>query len=214
MEMLIPSLHKKSNRDRLCFTIWSRNAWWKAGRTARRSQGAGPSASPPSVHRSGNAAAAGSHGGETPERSWGRRSPTAGTGAGPERPGALEQQQLFRVHIRTFLPSYMACWEAPPLGKWEGGNIVPEWWLELEPTPIMWWEAGESRSRIWLELVWGFWEVESSVLLPMKAMLYFLFCGAELVPIWEAAEPPRDWTISTMADSFNGSGNGKWRRMR
>ena len=51
--------------------------------------------------------------------------------------GALEQQQLFRVHISTFLPSYMACCEAPPLGKWEGGNMVPEWWLELDPRPTM-----------------------------------------------------------------------------
>lgn len=41
--------------------------------------------------------------------------------------GAREQQQLFRVHTSTFLPSYMACCEAPPLGKCGGVNMVPEW---------------------------------------------------------------------------------------
>lgn len=31
--------------------------------------------------------------------------------------GGLVQQQLFSVHISTFLPSYMACCEVPPLWK-------------------------------------------------------------------------------------------------
>lgn len=46
---------------------------------------------------------------------------------------ALEQQQLLREHISTFLPSYMACCEVPPLGKWEWGNMVTGWWLEVDP---------------------------------------------------------------------------------
>lgn len=61
----------------------------------------------------------------------------AGYGGRARAAGAREQQQLFRVHISTFLPSYMACCEAPPLGKWEGVNMVPEGWLELDPRPTM-----------------------------------------------------------------------------
>ena len=45
------------------------------------------------------------------------------------------------------------------------------------------------------------------VLLSRKAMLYFLFCCPELVPPLEAAEPVRDWTISIMDASLNGSEN-------
>lgn len=57
----------------------------------------------------------------------------AGYGGRAQAAGALEQQ----VHISTFLPSYTACCEAPTLEKWEDGNMVPEWWLELDPRPTM-----------------------------------------------------------------------------